>query len=160
MDIFLLLGSNQNDPLRQLKLAQTEINLIAEGEKGVSSIYRTAPWGITNQPEFYNQVLIIDSSLGPSALLAKLQAIEKKLGRIREEKWGPRIIDIDVLFYSDKIIETESLQIPHPGIPDRRFTLEPLNEIAPDFLHPVLKKKISTLLTECNDQSYVEKLVE
>lgn len=156
-EVFLLLGSNQDDPRLQLAKARAEIILSAGSIKGISSVYKTAPWGIANQPEFYNQVISIETLKGPVELIKTIQSIEKNMGRKREEKWGPRIIDIDILFYEDKIINTEDLIIPHPGIPVRRFTLEPLNELAPDFIHPILGKTIAHILSECEDSLAVEK---
>ena len=96
-----------------------------------SSVYETAPWGITDQPAFLNQVLRLSTTLSPGALLRIILQIEEQMGRVRVRKWGQRLIDIDILFYGNSVIAEEDLVIPHPGIAERRFVLEPLVEIAP-----------------------------
>lgn len=123
-----------------------------------SSLYETAAWGNTNQNAFLNQVLCIESKLAPITLLEKCLSIEKKMGRIRDSKWSPRTIDIDILFYHDVMMEKENLIIPHPRIQDRLFTLVPLNEIAPHEIHPIFKRSIHQLLQECSDNLEVKKL--
>ncbi|HTJ48945.1 MAG TPA: 2-amino-4-hydroxy-6-hydroxymethyldihydropteridine diphosphokinase [Cyclobacteriaceae bacterium] len=156
-EVFLLLGTNLGNTSMNLERARIYIknigNIVTE-----SSVYRTKAWGKTDQPDFYNQVLGIVTSVEPEELLQKVLSIESEIGRERKEKWGPRVIDIDILFYENRIIELENLSIPHPGIPSRRFVLQPLAEIAPDFIHPQLKKNIRTLLKECPDILEVEKL--
>lgn len=154
-ETILLLGSNLGNVLQNLNTAKQgiaeSIGLISKE----SSIYRTAPWGVTNQPEFLNQVVAVMTSLNPSDLLAATRLIEQNIGRKRKGKWEARVIDLDILFYQEEVVNELNLIIPHPGIPHRRFTLEPLAEISPDFVHPVLKKKISELLAECDDPSPV-----
>lgn len=149
--IFLLLGSNQRNPVDRLAEAAERIEKEAGKIVARSSVYRTAAWGVEAQPDFFNQVVEIESPQGPDDLMKKLLAIERAMGRVRVEKWGPRIIDIDILFYGEQVISNDSLSVPHPGIPDRKFTLLPLSQIAPGLLHPVLKKTIVTLLRECRD---------
>jgi 2-amino-4-hydroxy-6-hydroxymethyldihydropteridine diphosphokinase len=149
--IFLLLGSNQGDSRRNLSLAAGKIRESAGKIIRASSIYKTQPWGVTDQPDFYNQVLQIASAYSPEVLLQKLLAIETVMGRVRIEKWGPRIIDIDLLFYGSQVMHSATLELPHPGVPERRFTLLPLAEIAGEFVHPVIKKTIDALLKECRD---------
>jgi 2-amino-4-hydroxy-6-hydroxymethyldihydropteridine diphosphokinase len=156
--IFLLLGSNQGRPVENLALASEKIEKDAGKVMCRSSVYKSAAWGIEDQPDFYNQVLEIDSPYSPEALLEKLLDIEKGMGRIRLRKWGPRLIDIDLLFYGQQVRTTAALQLPHPGIPERRFTLLPLAEIAAEFVHPVSGKTIATLLGECKDLLRVEKV--
>jgi 2-amino-4-hydroxy-6-hydroxymethyldihydropteridine diphosphokinase len=155
--IFLSLGTNMGNKDLNLaqasKLISTICPVITE-----SSLYSTDAWGNTNQPSFLNQVLEINTSFPPEKLLEKLLSIERELGRIREKRWGPRIIDIDILFYHDKIIDSQNLTIPHPGIALRRFVLEPLTEISPDFIHPVLKKTVRGLLASCTDPLHVTKV--
>ncbi|ELR68100.1 2-amino-4-hydroxy-6-hydroxymethyldihydropteridine pyrophosphokinase [Fulvivirga imtechensis AK7] len=124
-----------------------------------SALYETAAWGKTDQPSFYNQVIEVKSAITPVDMLAAINIIEEELGRVRREKWGERVIDIDILYYSNRVISLEKLNIPHPGIQDRRFTLVPLVEIAPDFLHPFLKKTNQQLLNECTDPLEVERMV-
>jgi len=157
-DIFLLLGSNQGKPVDHLAAAAEKIEEDAGKILARSSVYKTAAWGIREQPDFYNQVLQITSNYSPEVLLEKLLGIEQAIGRVRLQKWGPRIIDIDLLFYGQEVRNTTSLQLPHPGIPQRKFTLLPLAEITPDLRHPVSKKSIATLLAECTDTLSVEKI--
>jgi 2-amino-4-hydroxy-6-hydroxymethyldihydropteridine diphosphokinase len=110
-----------------------------------SKVYETPPWGYEDQPAFLNQVLQVETELDPPALLRHLKRIEKKLGRQATFRYGPRIIDLDILFYADLIYSTDSLQIPHPMASERAFVLVPMLEIAPDFIHPVLGKTIREL---------------
>jgi len=124
---------------------------------GKSSLYRTAPWGYSEQNDFLNQVVIIETALQPSELLKQTCEIESELGRSRVIKNGPRTIDIDILFYNDLEVITNDLIIPHPRLHLRKFTLIPLNEIIPGFIHPTLKKTISVLLSECKDDLNVRK---
>lgn len=156
--IYILLGSNLGNRQENLDRARQEISRNIDPVITTSSLYKTAAWGNTDQPDFYNQVVSIQSLHGPRKLLSKIQLIEQKMGRIRKEKWGPRIIDIDILFYGNLVSSSEELTIPHPGIPDRKFTLLPLAEIAPDFIHPTLKKSILEMLEACQDDLPVEKL--
>ena len=149
--IFLLLGSNQGHPSAMLAEAAERIGKETGRIVARSDVYRSAAWGMQDQPDFYNQVLQTESPLDADDLLKKLLAIERAMGRVRAEKWGPRIIDIDILFYGEQVVNTSSLTVPHPGIADRKFTLLPLSQIAPDLVHPVLKKTIATLLRECPD---------
>lgn len=155
--VFLLLGSNLGERLAILQKAKVSIRLHAGEILAASSVYQTAPWGITDQPGFLNQVLEISTELSPEKLLAAISEIEKELGRIRHEKWGPRSIDIDILYYSASIVVTSTLKIPHPGIADRRFTLIPLVEIAPDYIHPVFNISNQELLYRCQDFSSVNR---
>ncbi|PZR33762.1 MAG: 2-amino-4-hydroxy-6-hydroxymethyldihydropteridine diphosphokinase, partial [Azospira oryzae] len=123
-----------------------------------SSLYQTSAWGKTDQPDFLNQVIEISYEGDPFLLLKSLLDIESKMGRVRIEKWGTRIIDIDILFYGNTIVNGSDLRVPHPQIPYRRFTLIPLVEIAPDFIHPVLHQSNTQLLHECTDLLEVKKL--
>ena len=153
--IFLLLGANLDDRAMTLHRA---IDLITERIGPVvrqSDLYETAPWGITDQPAFLNQVIIVETQLQPEAVLQQTQAVEQLLGRIRFEKWGARTIDIDILYYDQLVLTTDQLTIPHPYLHQRRFTLVPLAQIAPDFVHPILQKTSVALLAMCADDSEV-----
>jgi 2-amino-4-hydroxy-6-hydroxymethyldihydropteridine diphosphokinase len=154
--IFLLLGTNLGNRFENIQKAGSEI----EGTIGAivtrSKIYRTAAWGKIDQPDFFNQVIEISTDLQPNDLLSAILLIEKKLGRQRKEQWGARIIDIDILFFNQQIIESSMLSIPHPAIESRRFTLVPLNEIASSFKHPKSGKTMLQLLEECKDPLKVE----
>jgi len=155
--IYLLLGSNMGDKQQLLSTAIDKIS-ISNTIKIRSSIYETAPWGNTDQPSFYNQVVQITTSLKPEHLLAHLLNIEEEMGRIREVKWGQRIIDIDILYYNNLVINADQLTIPHPEIANRRFTLVPLVEIAEKFEHPILKKYQEELLDACEDELLVKRI--
>lgn len=123
-----------------------------------SSLYKTKAWGNTQQPDFYNQVILYHTVLSPEQVFAITQQTEKDMGRERKEKWGPRSIDIDILFLGDIIYHSESLTIPHPQLHLRRFTLEPLCELSPDYIHPEKKLSLKQLLEICPDDLGVEKI--
>jgi 2-amino-4-hydroxy-6-hydroxymethyldihydropteridine diphosphokinase len=150
VEIFLGIGSNLGDRLQNLNECMNEFSIIQK-----SSIYETEPVGFLEQPWFLNAVVQIDSTLTPRELLKQCQSIETRLERKREIPKGPRSIDIDILFFGDQIIQESDLMIPHPEIANRRFVLIPMNQIAPHFLHPVLKKSISELLQVCSDTSMI-----
>ena len=122
-----------------------------------SSVYETAAWGKEDQEAFLNQVILIETKLSPFDLLKSVLKIEENLGRKREEKYGSRIIDIDIIFFNDDVINMEGLKVPHPRMENRLFVLIPLNEIAPQISHPVLKKSVSQLLADCPDSLAVNK---
>lgn len=122
-----------------------------------SSIYETAAWGNTKQASFLNKVISIRTKLPPDDLMKKLLEIEQELGRVRTEKYGPRTIDLDILFYDALIYHSAIVTLPHPAIQDRKFVLIPLAELSPGKIHPVYKKTINTLLKECADQLAVIK---
>jgi 2-amino-4-hydroxy-6-hydroxymethyldihydropteridine diphosphokinase len=157
-DVFISLGSNSGTREAFLESARRELGSLAGVIQKASSIYETAPWGKTDQPLFLNQVIQISSSLDPNMLMELFLKVEKMSGRVRaSERWVERTLDIDLLFYGSLAIDTPVLQVPHPEIPSRRFILVPLNEIAPKFLHPVSRKTIAHLLTECADHLPVYK---
>lgn len=158
-DIFLLLGSNLNNREKSLTDARQLIGEEIGQVQTSSSIYETAAWGKTDQPAFLNQVLYLKSDISARELLSHVLRIEKLLGRKRIEHWGARTIDIDILFYGGEIIEESDLIIPHQLLHERRFVLKPLAEIAPDLLHPVIKKSINQLLTDLTDSLSVKRLV-
>lgn len=155
---FLLLGSNQGDRMQFLTEARRQLHRVAGPVERESALYETAAWGLEDQPAFLNQVLQLETSLAPEALLSAIHGIEKDLGRVREVKWAARVIDIDILYYDDLVQHTDRLQLPHPYLQDRRFTLLPLVEIAPDWQHPVLHLTNRALLAACPDPLEVRKL--
>lgn len=148
---YLLTGSNMGDRLNYLNLAAEQLLLNACSILKRSSVYETAAWGKTDQPAFLNQALLIETIMPASSLLSLLLDIEKKTGRERIERHGPRIIDIDMLLFNKEIITTGELTVPHPELQNRRFALMPLAEIANEVVHPVLQKSIGELLAECKD---------
>ena len=154
--VFLQLGSNMDNRNAYLKNAN---KLIAEEIGAIqkkSKIYESVPWGVENQNNYLNQVLEIKSEFSAEEVLGKVLQIEDKIGRIRDEKWGERIIDIDILLFNDSIVEKDGICIPHIHLHNRRFVLIPLNEVAPSFIHPKYNKTIEELLSECKDIESVE----
>ena len=158
MNVYLLLGGNLGDRQAYLKEAIEHIETEVAPVVKASAIYETQSWGKTDSPDYLNQVILIQTELSAPKLLQKLLNIEWVIGRTREEKWGPRIIDIDILFYGDKIIDETDLQVPHPHLHNRRFTLDPLVELAPTLIHPMLGKNILQLKDELTDSLIVKKL--
>jgi 2-amino-4-hydroxy-6-hydroxymethyldihydropteridine diphosphokinase len=155
--VYLLLGSNEGERLLHLKQALETVRTFGYVEKA-SSVYETAAWGLEAQPGFLNMVIELSTELDADEILKKIQEIEGRLGRQRTVKWGQRTLDIDVLFFNDEIIEKEDLKVPHPFLEQRRFTLEPLNEIASNLRHPASGKTVADLLASCPDTLDVEKL--
>jgi len=157
-EIYIGLGSNLGDRLanirKAIKLMKEEgIEIIKE-----SSLYETEPVGYKEQGWFLNSVVKARTQFSPVGLWKRLEKIEKAMGRQREIKWGPRIIDLDILFYGSKVLDGKQLQIPHPELQKRRFVLLPLEEIAPELVHPVLNKTIREILGELKDNSEVKLL--
>jgi 2-amino-4-hydroxy-6-hydroxymethyldihydropteridine diphosphokinase len=155
---YLLIGGNVGDRHGNLQQAAQLIEAQAGKIVKRSAVYETAAWGKEDQPAFLNQVLQVETELEPTALLQSILNAEQQMGRIRQEKYGPRTIDIDILLYNDLSMNTAELVIPHPQLPLRRFALMPLAEIAASRLHPILKKSIDELLLECPDKLSVKKL--
>lgn len=153
--LFLGLGSNLGD--RKDSLVRAKYGL--ERELGpvikASQYYETAAWGKIDQSDFLNQVIVLECRLTPHEVLRKVLRQELKMGRVRQDKWGARSIDIDLLFYGELICEMNDLSLPHPYISERRFILAPLVELAPNFIHPILNKSMQTLLQQCADHSAV-----
>jgi 2-amino-4-hydroxy-6-hydroxymethyldihydropteridine diphosphokinase len=156
--IYLSLGTNLGDREQNLFRACELLTHKSIIIKKASSIYQTAAWGKTDQPDFYNQVIEVDTDLNPYFLLKKLNRIESEMGRVRIEKWGERLIDIDILYYNEEIISDKYLHIPHPEIQNRKFILEPLVEIASAAVHPVSSKSQSELYQLLDDNLSVIKL--
>jgi 2-amino-4-hydroxy-6-hydroxymethyldihydropteridine diphosphokinase len=156
--VYLLTGSNIGNSLGYLQQARSGIVSKVGEVVTASSIYKTEPWGKKDQQDFLNQVLEVKTNLSPQDVLHTILAIELEMGRNRIEKWGPRVIDIDLLFYGNLVLNTQRLTIPHPLLHERRFTLLPLAEIAPTFNHPVFNQPINELLRDCPDTSTVDRL--
>lgn len=153
----LLLGSNMGNRAAYLMLAFEEIELHIGKVITSSSVYETAAWGNITQEAFLNQVLCVSTALTPHEILQKISLIEKKASRIRGEKFGPRTLDIDILFFDNNVIIEEDLTIPHPQLHKRLFTLIPLQEIDGSFIHPVLNVSINALVASCPDDLHVHK---
>lgn len=149
--LFLLLGGNLGDRVAYMEQARTKIAVWIGAVTCLSKLYETAAWGKTDQPNFLNQVLEVQTKLQPEQVLYTINNIEQELGRERHEHWGSRVIDIDILFYDELMLQTQRLTIPHPHLHNRRFTLAPLKEIAPALVHPVLNETIEQLLSNCQD---------
>lgn len=154
--VYLLLGANIGNPNKQLEDAKVEIEDRIGRITRQSKIYESEAWGVENQPVFLNQVILLETDLSANKVLNEILKIEILLGRIRGQRWGSRIIDIDILYYNEDIIHTEDLQVPHPYIQERNFTLIPLVEIAAEYSHPIFKKSNKELLEESTDQLNVK----
>ncbi len=150
--VFIALGTNIGDRQANLQIAKDSLPQSVEIVQE-SSIYETEPWGYTDQPDFYNQVIEVKTSLKPMVLLVTLKAIEVNMGREKSFRNAPRIIDLDILFYGQHIIHEDSLHIPHPELHKRAFVLIPLVEIAPEFFHPLLGKPLEAFLPDVDPES-------
>src|ERR1051326_301092 len=147
-NVYLLLGSNEGERGKNLSHAAELIREMAGEIVKCSSVYETDAWGKEDTAPFLNRVLLVRTELRAREILEKVLSIEHRMGRLRAEKWEQRIIDIDILFYNEEIIDEKDLKIPHPFIQERKFTLVPMVELAPDLLHPVLKKTMIELLDD------------
>jgi len=157
---FILLGGNINPRFTYLKKAEDEISTLVGNIVSKSSIYETEAWGFESEDNFFNEVLMVNTKLSAQNLLKELLGMEKSLGRKRNkgDGYAARTIDADIIYYNDDVIEKETLIIPHPRLHLRKFVLEPLCEIAADFVHPILKMSNKVLLQNCDDKSVVVKL--
>lgn len=149
--VYLLTGSNEGDRAHTLQQCREELNLRAGNIVQASALYETAAWGKEDLPAHINQALKLETALEPESLLGIIHTIEHKLGRVRQEKWGIRNIDIDIIYFDDQVIQTDVLVIPHPLIQERRFALVPICEIAGMLKHPLLQITNESLLAECRD---------
>lgn len=148
---YLLLGSNDGNRLKQIEDACHLIEQKAGFISKKSSIYETASWGVEDLPDHYNEAIEVQTQLAPQELLLVIHEIENSLGRTRQQKWGLRSIDIDIIYYNNLIIHQKDLIIPHPLVQERNFALAPLSELAPNFIHPVYKKTNLELLHSSKD---------
>lgn len=148
----LLIGGNLGDRTGHLQQAVEQIDKQIGKVEKISALYETAAWGQVEQPDYLNQALLVSTEMDARTLLETVLAIEHNIGRIRRQKWGARVIDIDIIFYNDAIINQPDLKIPHPQMQFRQFVLVPLREILPDWQHPVLHQSVSTLLENCTDE--------
>lgn len=155
--VYLLIGGNMGDRMANLALSMNTIEKEIGPIRKKSSVYETAAWGNTEQPNFLNQALEIETHLSAEQVMAGLLKIEKQMGRKRLIPMGPRSIDLDIIYFNNDIIESPSLEIPHPRLTERKFVLLPLSEIAPEFIHPILNKSTQVLLKECGDSLAVYK---
>jgi 2-amino-4-hydroxy-6-hydroxymethyldihydropteridine diphosphokinase len=156
--VYIQLGSNIGNSKAHLQQAQQIIEQQIGQIIKLSSYYNTAAWGNTKQADFLNQIILTETNLTAAKLIAQTLKIEAEMGRTRSIKNAARIIDIDILFFNNEIIESKMLTIPHPEIQHRRFVLVPLAEIAASFVHPTLQKTVKTLLNECTDGLNVQKI--
>lgn len=159
-ETYLLLGSNLGDRKALLNSALTLISKEIGVIYAKSDVYETAAWGKTDQPSFLNMAIGVKTDLTPIQLLEKVLLIEEILGRKRLEKWGSRLIDIDIILYADEVVNLgEQLKIPHPEMQNRKFVLQPLAQIAPECLHPTINKTIAELLVNITDVLAVKKII-
>jgi 2-amino-4-hydroxy-6-hydroxymethyldihydropteridine diphosphokinase len=150
--VYLLTGSNQGNRKEQLEQSIAELELHAGTITKASAMYETEAWGVEGLPAHLNQALLLKTELDPTQLLSVIHDIENKLGRIRQQRWGVRAIDIDIIYFDNIILDLPQLIIPHPLMQQRNFVLAPLAEIAPDFVHPVLLKTNQQLLEISEDK--------
>jgi 2-amino-4-hydroxy-6-hydroxymethyldihydropteridine diphosphokinase len=174
MKTILLLGSNRGDKFSLIDQASQMVSDLSTGEIVLSSLYESEPWGFKADEWFLNRAVLIDTEFRPEELLEKVLNIEKKLGRVRgeesknnkkdeeksgaEREYSSREIDIDIIFYGNLVYQSKTLTLPHPRMHFRRFVLEPVSQVAPNFIHPDLGITVEQLLNECEDNSVVNKI--
>jgi 2-amino-4-hydroxy-6-hydroxymethyldihydropteridine diphosphokinase len=156
-EVVLALGSNLGNSRGYMIAALGHLNRLGYLKK-VASLYQTSPYGFYDQPDFLNTAVIAETKLKPFSLLRELKKIEHEMGRTTHQRWGPREIDLDIIFYDQKVISSEKLTIPHPDFHNRAFVLLPLAEIAPDWISPVHKSSVRDLLRTCKDQTTIKLL--
>lgn len=147
------------DRMANLHRAEVLIDEVCGRVVARSGIYETAAWGPVPQPAYLNQVLKVYTAMGPVALLKAILGVEATMGRVRETRYGPRIIDVDILFFNNLVLDTEALTVPHPRLHARRFVLQPLCDVAPLLVHPVLGLTVQQLLADCPDTLDVKKII-
>lgn len=153
----LLIGGNIGDRPKYLQQAALRIAARTGRITAESALYETAPWGEVQQPDYLNQALRLETELDAPTLLNVLLDVEKEIGRVRRQKWGARVIDIDLIFFNQEVITLPQLKVPHPQLQHRRFVLAPLSEIVPDWMHPILQLTVNQLLEACTDPLPVHK---
>jgi 2-amino-4-hydroxy-6-hydroxymethyldihydropteridine diphosphokinase len=156
-EVYLLIGGNMGNREDFLSIARGQIEKTCGTITAISSLYETEAWGLRDQASFLNQAVKIETELLPDQLLQTILGIEEEIGRKREQKYGPRIIDIDIMFYGSEVISQPRLEVPHPQMASRRFALQCLAELDPGKMHPLLHKTIAQLLSECTDPLTVHK---
>ncbi|UTW64488.1 2-amino-4-hydroxy-6-hydroxymethyldihydropteridine diphosphokinase [bacterium SCSIO 12741] len=158
MEVLISLGSNLGSWEAVQQLALDEIEARIGRLERLSQVYRTEPWGVKDQPYFKNQVVLVHTRLSAPEVLNQLLNIEKECGRDREkeDRWGPRSLDLDILFYGNEQVADSNLEIPHPRLHQRKFILIPLSEVAPDLIHPITAQSVREMLDYCTDDSKVE----
>ncbi|MCK5237120.1 MAG: 2-amino-4-hydroxy-6-hydroxymethyldihydropteridine diphosphokinase [Deltaproteobacteria bacterium] len=155
---YIAIGSNEGDALKNCKRAIEKLNNTDDIKvTKVSSFYKTEPWGVTEQEEFINSAARIETTLTPEDLLEVCRSIEESLGRARQVKWGPRIIDLDIIFFGDRVISGSDLKVPHPHLKERAFVLKPLMDIAPEKIHPVTGATVTQMAEAIGDEGIIGK---
>lgn len=156
--IYLLLGSNQQQPAKQLEHAEKKVDKLIGKVIRKSKIYQTEAWGNVSQPDFLNRVLVVQTTLKATSVLQTILQIEQSMGRIRTKRYAPRVIDIDILFFDKEIIHQSNLKVPHPLLAERNFVLVPLNELSPQFIHPEKNESVHELMKKCKDTLNVKRI--
>ncbi|MEN9697629.1 MAG: 2-amino-4-hydroxy-6-hydroxymethyldihydropteridine diphosphokinase [Bacteroidota bacterium] len=155
--VYLLIGGNMGDRMANLDLSKQAIEKALGPIQTTSSVYETAAWGPIPQPDFLNQALLVHTHLEANQVMDTLLQIEKQMGRNRLVPLGPRVIDLDIIYFNEAIIHSNNLELPHPRMAERKFVLLPLSEIAPNYIHPIFNKTNADLLKECGDSLAVYK---